>query len=245
MELPIELFVEDRRFEASMQSLSKFGALLRFDQALPVGAVVVIGFMDDGERVLVGGTIVARIDVARAARMGIAPGVAVRFAAGEAVRLARLGRACAGLEPPPPFAATRRMIQPVLSSLIAACTQILQPAPGKPILTGLLADIDVATLLTILERTQKTGRLLLGRRGACATIDFENGKITAVQATWDVRVRRILHDVLQWGSGDFELQSVTPPTRTARQSWSVTHVLLEHARLVDEGSKRSVASSIC
>jgi DNA-binding response OmpR family regulator len=106
-------------------------------------------------------------------------------------------------------------------------------------LRGELAQVSLASLLSLLEMEHKTGYLLLVRDDETALLGLRQGRVVKadVRPAELVGRHKVLH-VLDWSEGRFEFvaQEVGAGDEVDMSS---THLLLEHARLVDE---RAVAA---
>lgn len=226
----IELQLGGRLYEGSIQSLSKFGAVIETASTFPVGAAVRLTFTPaSGTRVSVMATVVSCIDPPRAVRIGIAPGIVIRYAANAGADAQRFANAIAragtnGYEPKK----TRPMIAPILSSLLFA-TKRDRDSAARAALQGSLEDFDAATLCSAMERTRQSGRLRLERADGSATIEFVDGEIVRVQSSWHHGPRQVLRNVLGWTTGSFELRSVPTVRPATRDGLRVSHLLLDRA----------------
>ena len=112
----------------------------------------------------------------------------------------------------------------------------------RVILRGTIDNLGLPTLLAMLEQDKKTGVLRLTRDEVVAWLGFADGRLMRVRAS-DIRAdsRSTLMRVLGWNSGYFELSEGTsegPPELEG----SVTHLLLEHARIADESRRGRLPS---
>jgi len=113
-----------------------------------------------------------------------------------------------------------------------------QREAARVVLRGTLAELGLPSLLTMFEQEKKTGQLALTRDQLVAWIDFVDGKIVRARSTEiDADSRTVLMNVLDWQAGFFELTAGAPAVAQAELSSSVTHLLLEHARLRDEAPR--------
>ena len=120
--------------------------------------------------------------------------------------------------------------------------QVFEPVPerlraGPIVLSGTLGAIGLPAVLTMLEHERKTGRLVV-TGDETVWIDVLGGRVVgaggaAAGATGDSLAT--LMSVLGWTHGTFELSPIAPPR--GELALSVTHVLLEHARQVDEAAR--------
>ena len=105
----------------------------------------------------------------------------------------------------------------------------------RVVLRGTLAELALATLLTMFEQERKTGQLSVTREHSVAWIDFIDGRIVRARSSeLDADSHTILMTVLDWKEGFFELSSGVQMDGNVELETSVTHILLEHARRTDE-----------
>jgi DNA-binding response OmpR family regulator len=108
----------------------------------------------------------------------------------------------------------------------------------RVVLRGALTEMQLPTLLQMFEADKKTGQLSITRDELVAWIDFVDGKIVRARSSEaEGDVRTIVLKVLDWKHGYFELaggQAAPPEASDDEVATSVTHLLLEHARLADE-----------
>lgn len=107
-------------------------------------------------------------------------------------------------------------------------------------LRGRLEQIGFGALLVMLENERKTGRLVLRNEGAArAALFLQSGRLVRAELE-DERGRaddaRCIPILLRWEAGEFELVAceVDGPDRFET---SMTHILLEGARLADESER--------
>ncbi len=125
-----------------------------------------------------------------------------------------------------------------LGELIARARRVAQmPRRAERMsLAGSLADLELASVLILLEQQRKTGRVVLSN-GHAAWIDIVDGRI--VDAGWSLdksHPRAIVMDLLDWRHGTFKLTASPARRRDVDLALTITHVLLEQARLRDEAS---------
>lgn len=105
----------------------------------------------------------------------------------------------------------------------------------RVVLRGTLAEVSLPTLLQMFEQEKKTGQLSLTRDQLVAWIDFVDGRIVRARSSeGDGNARDAVLKVLDWKNGYFELTAGVPTAGKIEVDDSVTHLLLEHARLRDE-----------
>jgi CheY-like chemotaxis protein len=113
-----------------------------------------------------------------------------------------------------------------------------QRDPERVVLRGTLSELNLPSLLQMLESEKKTGQLAITRDQLVAWIDFVDGKIVRARSS---EVEGDAHDivmkVLDWKHGFFELSAGQPAPGTIELDTTVTHILLEHARLQDEAAR--------
>jgi DNA-binding response OmpR family regulator len=105
----------------------------------------------------------------------------------------------------------------------------------RVVLRGALAEVGLPSLLTMFEQEKKSGQLALTRDQVVAWIDFVEGKIVRARSTEiDADSRSVMMNVLDWQAGYFELSAGTAAVAKPELDASVTHLLLDHARMRDE-----------
>ena len=105
----------------------------------------------------------------------------------------------------------------------------------RVVLRGALADVQLPTLLQMFEQERRTGQLSVTRDQLVAWIDFVDGKIVRARSSEvEGDARSVVLKVLDWKHGYFELAGGPPTAGKVELATSVTHLLLEHARLRDE-----------
>jgi DNA-binding response OmpR family regulator len=108
----------------------------------------------------------------------------------------------------------------------------------RVVLRGTLVELGLPSLLTMFEQERKSGQLALTRDQVVAWIDFVDGKIVRARSTEiDADSRTVLMTVLDWQAGYFELVAGSPAVAPPELDATVTHLLLEHARLRDEAMR--------
>lgn len=107
----------------------------------------------------------------------------------------------------------------------------------RVLLRGAVEQLGLPSLLTMLEQERKTGVLRLTRDDTVAWLSFVNGRLVRARAS-DKRddSRSTVMRVLDWTAGHFEL-SAGGAEGDPELDDSVTHLLLEHARVSDEASR--------
>ena len=105
----------------------------------------------------------------------------------------------------------------------------------RVVLRGTLAELGLPSLLTMFEQERKSGQLALTRDQVVAWVDFIDGKIVRARSTEiDADSRTVMMSVLDWQAGYFELSAGSPAGAPPELDTTVTHLLLEHARVRDE-----------
>lgn len=113
-----------------------------------------------------------------------------------------------------------------------------QRDPGSVVLRGTLRELALPSLLTMFEQERKTGQLSLTHDHFAAWIDFTDGKIVRARSSeLEASSHDVLMAVLDWKDGYFELSTGIPLPVAPELEVSVTHLLLEHARLQDEAHR--------
>ncbi len=106
------------------------------------------------------------------------------------------------------------------------------------VLRGTLGELALPSLLTMFEQERKTGQLSITHDHFVAWIDFTDGKIVRARSSvLDASSHDVLMSVLDWKDGYFELTTGVPLPVEPELETSVTHLLLEHARLQDESHR--------
>ena len=107
---------------------------------------------------------------------------------------------------------------------------------SRVVLRGALADVQLPTLFQMFEQDRKTGQLSVTRDQLVAWIDFVDGQIVRARSSEveDGDAREVVMKVLDWKHGYFELAGGAPALGKPELTTSITHLLLEHARLRDE-----------
>jgi len=112
--------------------------------------------------------------------------------------------------------------------------------PERVVLRGTLAEVNLPSLLQMLELERKTGQLAVMRDQLVAWVDFVDGHIVRAHSSEvDGDAREVLMTVLDWRHGYFELSTGAPAPGNIEIDATVTAILLEHARQHDEGVRRS------
>jgi len=116
--------------------------------------------------------------------------------------------------------------------------RVSQRDTERVVLRGTLDDINLPTLLQMFEQDKKTGQLCVTRDQLVAWIDFVGGQIVRARSSeLEASAREIVLKVLDWKHGFFELTSGAPKAGNVEIDTTVTHLLLEHARMHDESSR--------
>lgn len=113
-----------------------------------------------------------------------------------------------------------------------------QRETDRVLLRGTLTELGLPSLLTMFEQERKSGQLAVTREHFVAWIDFVEGKIVRARSSeLDAGSHHVLMTVLDWKDGYFELSAGTPAQTQPELDTTVTHLLLEHARLRDEAHR--------
>ena len=113
-----------------------------------------------------------------------------------------------------------------------------QRDPERVVLRGTLGELGLPSLLTMFEQERQSGQLSVTHDHFVAWIDFSEGKIVRARSSaLDAGSHPVMMSVLDWKEGYFELTAGVPEPVTPELEVSVTHLLLEHARLQDEGER--------
>ena len=211
MDLTVELFAESDAARVVVGNLSRSGMFLELQTPLPCGEQVHVAMFFEGRQLATAATVVHGLTTATAHALGRRPGNGLVFA--------------------PPTRHADALFMRAINRLLAVRAR--EQRPPRVILRGALADIALSAVLVMLEQERKSCRIVLS--GAYrAWIDLVNGAIVAAGA--DGRFgdpRTTVMELLDWPDGEFEVIAVTPSAPRA-SGVHVTHLLLEHARLVDE-----------
>jgi DNA-binding response OmpR family regulator len=112
-------------------------------------------------------------------------------------------------------------------------------------LRGDLSQVGLSSLLVLIEMERKTGLLQLRADGTSAQILVREGKV--VHARLDGVDEPVdaecVYFLLTWGAGEFEFISCLVEGAD-RVSSSTTHLLMEGARLMDEGHEPSPTAAV-
>ncbi len=115
----------------------------------------------------------------------------------------------------------------------------LRAGLGAPILDGALAEVGLATVLGLVEREHKTGRLSV-RDGAGGELEILMRAGFVVQATIanerELPAVHCIRRALSWRDGTFRFVACDVDASDDVQM-STTHLLLESARLGDEATR--------
>lgn len=105
------------------------------------------------------------------------------------------------------------------------------------ILRGRIAEVGLATLLSMLDFERKSGLLLLISQGAIVTLFVAEGRVVKIDPAPDGRTpRERLLDLLDWTDGRFEFLMSDVVGRDEIE-FSTPKLLLEHARQKDHGER--------
>ncbi|MEJ7602326.1 MAG: response regulator [Kofleriaceae bacterium] len=108
----------------------------------------------------------------------------------------------------------------------------------RVVLRGTLAELGLSSLLTMFEHERKSGQLSVTRDHFVAWIDVLDGKIVRARSSEiDADSHGVLMHVLDWKDGYFELFSTAPGRDKPELDSTVTHLLLDHARIRDEAHR--------
>ena len=246
MNIPGQLAVHGRRYDILIQNLSRFGAFVSDLPAIAKGTVVELAIAVAGpDQLATEGTVIHWMDEAAAARIGTVPGAGIRFhVAGDgpdtafdaaiAHLLAQRAVAARG-KPTRAEKATRRMLVPVRSSLVAAMNLETLPCDGRIALAGSLAVIELPELLASLAMRRTSGRLELERDHVIAMIDLRDGDIVDARSSVAAGdAREVMRKLLHWSGGSFRLLSAAAGSAPPRCRIKVSQLLIEHVRRYED-----------
>ncbi len=107
----------------------------------------------------------------------------------------------------------------------------------RVLVRGAVSELGLPSLLTMIEQDRKSGVLTLTRSDHLAWLTFVDGRLVRVRSS-DQRgdSRATLMRVLDWTDGFFELAAGGAEGEPELED-SITHLLLEHARISDERNR--------
>ena len=170
-------------------------------------------------------------EMGRHAELASVPVMMMSAEAGDLTRLNALQRGAVDFIPKP-FT--------VLEVIIRArrWARTSQRDTERVVLRGALTELGLPSLLTMFEQERKSGQLSVTRDPSGAWIDFVDGKIGRARSTEsEADTRSVMMTVLDWEAGYFELSAGAPAVSKTEIQTSVTHLLLEHARIRDEARR--------
>lgn len=108
--------------------------------------------------------------------------------------------------------------------------------PQHVALRGVLEDVGVPTVLSLLEFEKRPGILVLAREQQVGRIHVSNGKVKRVELPGAPSPQEALDSLLQWRHGSF---AFIPGTFTGKADLdkTISSLLLDHARVEDESNK--------
>jgi two-component system, OmpR family, response regulator len=104
--------------------------------------------------------------------------------------------------------------------------------------TGDIAQMSVATVLTLLELERRSGKLKVRGEGGVALLDLTEGKFAA--GSLDDKPRsstELLREVLRWKKGSFSFRSSQGIVTDSGEQQKIGGLLLEAMRLEDESRR--------
>jgi DNA-binding response OmpR family regulator len=105
----------------------------------------------------------------------------------------------------------------------------------RVVLRGTLAELGLTSLLTMFEQERKSGQLAITREHCVTWIDVSEGRIVRARSSeLDADSHQVMMHVLDWKDGYFELSSGALDDVKPEIDRTITHLLLEHARIRDE-----------
>jgi CheY-like chemotaxis protein len=119
------------------------------------------------------------------------------------------------------------------------------PPPGAPVkkpvgIHGTLEQLGLSSLLVMIEMERKSGILRLERSGATGRIFARDGKVIAARLepapSGAGRGAEAVYHMLTWAEGRFDFSAVEVEMDDEVKS-TTTHLLMEGARLIDEGKR--------
>ena len=124
-----------------------------------------------------------------------------------------------------------------LCARIRRVTTADRPTSGRVVLVGRVAEIGLRTLLSLLDFERKSGVLDLERDGDRVRLYLAGGRIVKIDSLGSGEPRERLMRVLDWVDGKFEF-SVCTVVGQDEIGLRTPNLLLEHARLLDERSRK-------
>ena len=121
------------------------------------------------------------------------------------------------------------------------------PIPGGPAkkpagIHGTLEQLGLSSLLVMIEMERKSGILRLEKIGVTGRIFCRNGQVVAARLDGDRAPQsarkgaEAVYHMLTWADGRFDFGAVDVDMEDEVKS-STTHLLMEGARLIDEGKR--------
>lgn len=245
-----EVTVHGLVHEVEIHDLSATSTYVVGLPVLDVGTTVSVALISrDGSRVATLGQVKYSLTPGVAARFRVRAGTRIelrdpvspedeRFAMVVAALVSERGggaQALPGAVASKDFQPTVRLTAPALMFLTAAMNQLDAATAATAAFAGSLEDLDVASLLSMLEIGRKSGRLEIESTRARVTIQMSRGRIVDVSSPKDDPIAA-LDDVLAWKEGQFQLHAMEPQKQVL--DLGVTQALLEHATRRDEAARR-------
>jgi DNA-binding response OmpR family regulator len=132
---------------------------------------------------------------------------------------------------------------------VAQATEVAQAphverAPGgRPAgIQGTLEQLGLSSLLVMIEMEHKSGLLRVERHGATGRIFAREGRVIAARLDGDRappdarKGAEAVYHMLTWSDGRFDFSAIDVDMEDEVQS-TTTHLLMEGARLIDEGKR--------
>ncbi len=123
--------------------------------------------------------------------------------------------------------------------VLAAAAGVREAGP-RPAIEGSLDQLGLATLLAMVEMERKSGVLVLHHRGATGRVFCRDGRVVSASIEGGPSGAEAAYRMLGWSHGEFEF-SVIPVDMRDAVEMSISHLLLEAARRLDEGHLPSEA----
>lgn len=111
------------------------------------------------------------------------------------------------------------------------------PSGGVKIVAGSIDEIPLPDILQLFGTSRKTGLLVVkGSQGTRANLYIENGRIVLAQMDGAAQLdsRKVVHRVLRWKSGTFELRPARPLPPGEQLTETMEHLLMDALRELDE-----------
>jgi hypothetical protein len=235
VDFSVELFAHGTERRVALADLSRTGAFLKISPPLPVGEPIHVAMFFEGRQLAAPATVVHGLGENDARALGRPPGIGIAF------------------DPPTRHADT--LFLRAVDRLIAKRPKLTAPElhvgdlrgsvkPGeRVILRGDLAEIGLPAILVMLEQEKKSGRVLLRTGTMAGWFELSHGVIVDASSSHRMAapdLRGVVMSLLDWTNGELELIINTDIFTMPSPGLSITHALIEHARICDERAARRI-----